>query len=220
MHYPAFTWLKQHGAQFQGELEKTWSEVTDAEARIIAGYHETMDADHPLGSLWAFHISTAIGQWCVAMRIGTLPLLESTLSVRNLSLDPAKTYLAFDFWAQKFLGEVRDSMKTSALAVGHCQVIAFREKLDHPQFLAYSRHVSMGAVGIQSQHWSGNALTLNVEGVTGATETYWVHVPAGQKCTSARIDNGPAAQVVSENGEVITIAVTFSRPDVVLTLIF
>jgi len=220
MHYPAFTWLKQHGAQFQGRLEKTWCEVSDDEARIIAGYHETMDADHPLGSLWAFHLSTSVGQWCVAMRIGTLPLRQSTLSVRHLGLDPAKTYLAFDFWAQKFLGEVRETMKAHSLAVGHCQVIAFREKLDHPQFLACSRHVSMGAVGIQSQHWCGNTLTLNVEGVTGSTETYWIHTSDGRKCISAHIDNAPASPVLSGNCEVAAIAVTFSKPAVVLTLVF
>jgi len=68
VHYAAFAWCKQHGAAFKADIKMDWDEVSDQDARILAGTCKTMDDDHPFASLWAFHINTAAGSWCVAYR--------------------------------------------------------------------------------------------------------------------------------------------------------
>ena len=208
VHYPAFAWTKQHGAAFKGEIEQTWDEVSEEEALILAGDHDTIHDDHPFASLWAFHIRTEIGQWCVALRVATLPLRASTLPLANLGLHPPKNYLAFDFWAEQYLGVVSGTIDVPALELGSCQVIAFRELSDHPQFLACTRHVSMGAISVQKQTWHEGTLTLELTGVPGTTETYWVHCPPGWKFDAA-IGDGADVSTKSPDDEALALLVNF-----------
>lgn len=214
-HYPAFAWTKQHGAAFKGEIERTWDEVSDEDAYTVAGDHDTMHDDHPLASLWAFHIRTEIGQWGVALRVATLPLRASTLPLANLGLHPQKTYLAFDFWAEQYLGIVSGSIDVPTLELGSCQVIAFRELGDHPQFLASTRHVSMGAVSVKKQTWAGETLTLELSGVPGTTETYWLHCPGAWKLNSV---DGERADVSVEPSEskAVALSVAFQSSQAVI----
>ena len=208
-HYPAFAWTKEHGAAFKAAIETEWEEVGEHEAYITAGEHDTMDDDHPLASLWAFHLNGAVGKWCVAMRAATLPLRESRLSLWDLGLDPEKVYAAFDFWSQRCLGRVSQVMDVPALDLGYCQVISLREVLDHPQYLASSRHVSMGAVGVSKQAWDGATLTLGIEGIADTTDTYWCHRPARWRLASAECE-GAAITLIGSEQEVDACSVSFS----------
>ena len=74
-----------------------------------------MDDDHPLASLWAFHMNTGEGAWCAAYRFATAPLRACRLSLSQLHLEPGSRYIAFDFWAQTYLGEVADGLVVPAL---------------------------------------------------------------------------------------------------------
>ncbi len=90
-------------------------------------------------------------------------------------------------------------------------VIALRETLDRPQFLATTRHVSMGAVSVKRQTWSDNTLTLELEGVPNTTEVYWVHRPQGWTLADVEADG---AQVAEDDiqGEAIGLRVRFAAP--------
>jgi hypothetical protein len=200
MHAPAFTWVKQHGAEFQGELERGWHPVSDAEARAIAGYHETNEAEHPFGSLWAFHIKRNWGAWCTLARIATLPLGDSEIRMEKLSLHPDMEYLAFDFWDERFLGTVSGSISVPGLTVGACQVIALRPKLDRPQFVASTRHVSMGAVDVQNETWSDGVLTLDLNLVVGSTERAFIHLPGAYALKQVKLEGGQLISQTCEDG--------------------
>jgi len=178
---PAFNWTKIHGFAFAKEKDKYATEskpTSEQEAYNMAGEWETLHDDHPFSTLWAIHLSTDIGCWCVAGRFAAIPLRASKLKLSNLSLDPGRDYLAFDFWNQAFVGRVRDEIECPALPLGHCQVIALRPALDRPQIVSSSRHISQDAISIKQQEWADNALTLTLSGVCGTSETYWLHVPA------------------------------------------
>jgi hypothetical protein len=181
--YAAFTWTKLHSFKVikDHDLRKPFAArpADDEEAYNMAGRWETLDDDHPFSSLWAIHLDTPVGRWCVVGRFASLPLRASKLKLANLGLDPGREYLVFDFWQQRFVGRVQGALACPALPLGHCQILAIRPVLERPQLLSSSRHVSQDAVSVRSQSWQGKGLALEVEGVCGTRETYWIHVPPG-----------------------------------------
>ena len=103
------------------------------------------------------------------------------------------------------------------LPLGHCQVIALREKLPHPQFLASSRHVSMDAVSVKSQHFDGAELTLDIEGLPGTQEEYFFHCPEGWSLDLAHVE-GAEGEIASPDGPCVALALSFKQPRVKLRL--
>ncbi len=186
--YAAFTWTKLHSFQVikDKDLRQPFAAqpAADEEAYNMAGAWETLNDDHPFSSLWAVHLATDIGRWCVVGRFASLPLRASKLKFTNLALDPAPEYLVFDFWKQQYLGRFRDEIDCPALPLGHCQILAIRPVLERPQLLSSSRHLSQDAVSVKAQLWANNELTLHLEGVRGTRETYWIHTPPGFKPAS------------------------------------
>jgi hypothetical protein len=181
--YAAFTWTKLHSFQVikDKDLRKPFAAqpTENEEAYNMAGEWETINDDHPFSSLWAIHLDTEVGRWCIASRFASLPLRAARVELSNLALDAEREYLVFDFWRQHFVGRIKNDLACPALPLGHCQILAIRPALDHPQLLSSSRHISQDAVSVKGQSWTENALVLELEGVSGTSETYWIHVPPG-----------------------------------------
>lgn len=177
--YAAYTWTKFHGFHVLQERPFDAETMTDEEARNQAGDWATIDAAHPFATLWAIHLDNAVGRWCVAGRFAAIALGAARLDFARLALQPGRDYLVFDFWQERYLGRFRGGVDVPALALGHCQVLAIRPALGHPQLLSSTRHVSQDAVSVRRQAWRGDTLELDLDGVCGTTESYWLHVPAG-----------------------------------------
>ncbi|MBT3193569.1 MAG: hypothetical protein HN341_13545 [Verrucomicrobia bacterium] len=180
--HPAYTWTKLHGfAVMSHEKPVDTDEITTEDALNMAGNSPTTEDDHPFSSLWSFHLKKADSRWCVMGRFATIPLHESTVDVADLGLDPAERYHAFDFWKEEYMGVIEGCIPARALELGACQIVGLRKIEIHPQFLASSRHVSMGAVDLVSETWESGRLQLAFEGIPTGVFTYWVHVPAGHE---------------------------------------
>jgi len=211
--FAAFTWTKLHSFQVLNEKPFEAEHMSDEDARAIAGRWPTVNDDHPFSSLWSLHLDTEVGRWAVLGRFATLPLRASKLPMENLSLDPERDYLAFDFWAEEYLGVVRGSLDLPEIKLGHCQIISLREALARPRFLSSTRHVSQDAISLKSQSWDDGKLTLGLEGVSGSTETYWVHAPKGFQVCGVE-GSGLEAKVTgktpdAKGGNAVAIDVTF-----------
>jgi hypothetical protein len=123
-------------------------------------------------------------------------------------LESDKEYLLFDFWAERFLGRVRDKFAVPALNFGESQILCVKKVLDHPQFLASTRHISMDAVSVISERWDKGELTVEFEGIPGTKETYWFHAPAGYRFSEIFTEGLTASP--KANGELIEVAVEFT----------
>jgi hypothetical protein len=211
MHYSAFPWTKQHGFEYKGEVENTGFDIDEEEAYEIAGESRTIRNNHPHSSLWSFHFANGIGQWCVALRIATVPLKASILNIKDCALNTDREYLVFDFWAQRFLGIASETLEVPALKLGECQVLCFREVKSRPQFLACSRHVSMGAASVKSQEWKDNTLTVILTGVPGSTETYWFDCTPRWQHTAIEVEGAGIKQDHAPCG-VLALDVIFNEP--------
>lgn len=219
MTFPAFTWTKLHG--FAVPREKPVAAETNEleDAAKMAGIHPTMHNDHPFSSLWSISISApGMNKWCVVGRFATSPLRKSMIPLKEFGVDPKKEYVAFDFWAENYLGRVRDKISVPELDLGHCQVIALREALDHPQFLASSRHISMDAVSVKSEKWTEKELVLELKGIPNTTETYWFHVPSA--FTIGNVAGEGLTATFRQEGELVSISVSFEKSEGLLTLRF
>ena len=92
-----------------------------------------------------------------------------TLNFAKAGLDPARDYLLFDFWKQQFLGKVHGEY-TVELPAHACQLVSIRTVENRPQLVGTDRHVTMGGVELQDEHWDsvGKELWLKV----GLVENY------------------------------------------------
>jgi hypothetical protein len=218
LSYQAYAWTKLHGVDFTGAIEYDWKEVNDEDAVIISGDHETMEDDHPLASLWAFHFSTAAGKWCVILRIANLPMRGSTVAMEKLGLDPDKEYAAFDFWSEKYLGMQKGSIELGSLELGFSQVIGFWEVLECPRLIGNTRHVSMGAVSVKEHTWHGDVLRAILAGVPDTHETYWLHTPAGWELLSADAEGAQVTVEPNGGAETTAFRIHFVTAEVAVSL--
>ena len=140
----------------------------------------------PDPELAVFHGSKQGEDWTVFGRFafaGSVPARE--VALHEVGLNSLTEYLAYDFWNDRFLGVVKGSVATEALAEGACQVIALRPLTGHPQVLGTDRHVLQGAVDLKDVKWDG--ATLSGKMLVGP-EREWsvsIYMPAGYEPVSS-----------------------------------
>ncbi len=103
---------------------------------------------------------------------------QRELELAGLGLDAKKTYLAFEFWTQKFLGEVVGKLPLHFVPA-QVNLVALREMTDVPQILGTDRHYTQGAIELENVAWNNTALTGQALGAPGMKWRMSVHVPSG-----------------------------------------
>ena len=85
---------------------------------------DLFERDRP--EIFALRVKKKFGEWLVLgiFNGDEKSPAEKTISLDRLGLDPGKTYVAFDFWRQKFFGELREQVLRPAgaglgCAAGH-----------------------------------------------------------------------------------------------------
>jgi hypothetical protein len=118
--------------------------------------------------------------WTVAARFGWGAKDAAEVDLGRLGLNPESSYLAYDFWEQKFLGIVTGKASFHALADGACQVVSFRPlQKARPQILGTDRHIGQGVVEIDSARWKDGVLSGQIRSVAGHPWKLWIYVPEG-----------------------------------------
>jgi len=72
-------------------------------------------------------------------------------SFERLGLDAKKSYDAFDYWGNQYLGRLSREIKVS-LPAGGCQVLSLRESSDHPQVVSVRGHLKCTTRGHFKMH--------------------------------------------------------------------
>lgn len=131
-------------------------------------------------SVFALRIQRPFGEWTVVgmFNASETEAIERTLPLGRLWLDPKKTYLAYDFWKERFYGEVTGELRVS-VAPASVVLLALHEKKNVPQVLSTDRHALQGALELEQVAWDPAAKTL--EGVSlgpaGTAHNVTVYVP-------------------------------------------
>jgi len=98
-----------------------------------------------------------------------------TLDLKRLGLDSARSYVAFDFWANRFLPNFTEKLDHTLEPAG-CRVLAIRPQADHPQLLSTSRHITQGLIDVTDERWNPDNRTLSGTSLVIAGDPYELRI--------------------------------------------
>ncbi len=103
-------------------------------------------------------------------------------STQQLGLPPAHRYVAFDFWADRFVPPLSDTLRAE-LPAASCRILSVRPESDVPQLISTSRHVTQGVVDVLAEAWDAPAATLRGASRVVAGDEYELRivVPTGDR---------------------------------------
>jgi len=127
-------------------------------------------------------------------------------SAGRIGLPPAKQYVGFDFWANKFVPPFESEVRAT-LPPGSCRVLAIRPVSDYPQLLSTSRHITQGMVDVTGETWDAASRTLSATSRLVANDPYELRivVPAGANSFRA------TGATVSAKDKAVGVTVTFTQ---------
>jgi hypothetical protein len=87
----------------------------------------------------------------------------------------AGTYLVYDYWNNRLIGETSSRVELSLQSCAST-VLAVHKKLDRPQFLSSSRHISQGAMDLLDLSWDKERSTLKGKSLVVKNDPYEITV--------------------------------------------
>jgi hypothetical protein len=137
--------------------------------------------------------------------------------LQRLWLEPNKTYLAFDFWKQQFIGELTGEIKVS-VQPGSVVLLTLHEKSGNPQFISTDRHVLQGAVEIEDVNWNESGKTISgiSTGPLNASHSVFVYVPQAHPWTwsgSGFFQDHDSYSLKLVDNNIIRVHVRFEKSD-------
>lgn len=151
--------------------------------RTMASHHATARPvdyfDHALANTWLVSDAASGVRRDV---IGVFNFYNTPLQVSHafgkLGLDPAKTYHAYDFWADQPLPDLKGSYQDT-IPANACRVIALRAVEGRPVLLSTSSHVTQGMVEVANEKWAANTLSGASRVIGGDPYELRIRVPDG-----------------------------------------
>jgi hypothetical protein len=139
---------------------------------------DLFERDRP--EIFALRVRKKFGEWLVLgiFNADKKSPAEKVIALDRLGLDAGKTYVAFDFWKQKFFGELRGRFSVQ-LEPASVVLLAIHERRGAPQLISTDRHVTQGGVELESVEW--NAATTTLSGVSlgpsGTEHSVYLYLP-------------------------------------------
>lgn len=139
-----------------------------------------------VATTFVWHIELPFARWSIValfnpdLRVSA----ERRFALRRLGLDPATTYLAFDFWKQRFVGEITNEL-CARVEPGSVTLLALHASTGAPQVLSTSRHVTQGAIELADVQWNAGERTLSgvSTGPPQCAHDVFVHIPGDHPWT-------------------------------------
>jgi len=137
-------------------------------------------------SIFALTIRKPFGTWTLLgfFNSSETEPLDRVVALDRCWLDPQKTYLAYDFWKERYIGEIQGNIKVRVPMAG-VVLLALHEKLERPQVLSTDRHVLQGAVELEDVSWDPDTGILQGVslGPAGTSHNVAVYVPDARRWT-------------------------------------
>ena len=156
--------------------------------------------------VWDLKISRPFGQWDVVALFNWEDEAHAiSTPLADLGL-PEGSYAAWEFWTASDLGTVADELALEVPARS-VRLVALHPLADHPQFLSTDRHVTQGGVSLLDCQWTGDALEVELDLVSGHAFTYRFRVPEGFAFLGAEAETGFAPEACL-TGQILSIRLT------------
>ena len=154
------------------------SQLFRVDAEVSGSGPRPFDAGYtPLCYLYSLEINRPFDSWLVLGRTG-----GDFREIRfpDLGLQPDREYLVFEFWTKTLNGIFKGGFDPGPISPKYkCQLFCIRERENHPQLIATSRHISCGGYELRDVSWDGKVLAGTSDLVAGDPYIIYVYEPAG-----------------------------------------
>jgi len=106
----------------------------------------------------------------------------------NIKLPEADHYVGFDFWGNKFIPKISDSISVH-LPPGGCKIISIRPAASHPQLISTSRHLRQGVIDLKEENWNGKNRILSGKSSVIGGEVYELRIVIPEGSDNYTIEN-------------------------------
>ncbi|MBK8946819.1 MAG: alpha-galactosidase [Ignavibacteriae bacterium] len=133
-------------------------------------------------------IKKSFAEWnVVGIFNPTEDLIEKEITFERLWLNPKTIYLGYDFWMEKFVGEISNSLKIKLLPQS-VTLLSLHEKTGNPQFISTDRHILQGAHEVENIFWSSEKNTISGTslGILKTSHNVAIYIPGGQNWVQGR----------------------------------
>jgi hypothetical protein len=165
-------------------------------------------------------VDRPFGAWNIVAVFNFGPVSDEFTAVldaeKDLRLDPAKTYLLYEFWSRKFLGTFRGTFRSRAISQKDCDVYCVVEKKDRPILLSTTRHVRQMAFDVKSVVWDDAAKQLRgiSRAVSGDPYQLRIYIPDAYHFDSVDLPHDLKATTTTDGSLLIVDYTTSADNDV------
>jgi hypothetical protein len=142
-----------------------------------------------------------------AAKRGEVGAITIKLDLAQLGLPSDIQLVGFDFWAKEFVKPFTGT-QSFTLPAGSCKVLALRKRLDRPQLVSTSRHVTQGLVDVVKVDWDGSKHVLRGKSKLVADDPYEIRI-ARNGAKFVGVSASASAEVMPDGDNV---RVTLHRP--------
>jgi len=134
----------------------------------------------PVCPWWLMELDRPFEHWSVLshLNFGEQPLPAASVRFRDLGLSDDQ--LVWEFWTRKLVTVNMGGFEVEALGPRGTRTYAIRPRLDRPQLLSTSRHISQGGADLEDVTWNASTRTLSGRSRVVIDDPYElaIHVPA------------------------------------------
>ena len=113
-----------------------------------------------------------------------------------MGLDPVKSYHAFDYWDNHYLGKIKGNL-SERLPAASCRVLALRESKNHPQLLSTSRHITQGLMDVSAESWNPRENEIRGRSSVVADDSYELRIVCPKEFNVASVSQDDQTAMVS-----------------------
>ena len=187
-----------------------------------------MDVAYPVdlfvrrpAQIWNMPVERPFGKWCVLavfnwIGAGRGPFTTTLDAARDLRLDPAKEYIAYEFWSKQLIGTFQGKFAPRAVSPYDCDVYSIVEKQDHPVLISTSRHVRQMAFDIKNLTYDSRQRIINGTSRAVAGDPYQlrIYVPDGFTAKSVQLSDNLAGTMKTDSNLLMVDFTTTTAKDV------
>jgi hypothetical protein len=188
----------------------------------------TMDVSYPVdlfdrkpARVWNMPVERPFGKWNVLAVFnytgkGDRKFTTSLDAAKDLRLDPAKVYIAYEFWSKQLIGTFQGKFNTRPLSPYDCDIYSIVEKQDHPALISTSRHVRQMAFDIKDLAYDGPQRVLRGTSRAVAGDPYQLRIflPDGFTAKGVELSDNLAATMKTDGNLLMVDFTTSTGKDV------
>ncbi len=186
--------------------------AVDPSWHLLTFYNTTLE-----GATWSSDWMSLLNQEKAAGRLVPAEIgadLSRDPAFGGLGLDPQKSYYVYDFWNERFVGQIAGSARLQEeLRPGEARMYSIHEVQPHPQFISTNRHIMQGYLDMESCRWHGLRRILAGRSKVIGGETYKVIVATNGRTPIACKAKGATARIEAYDASSGLAALAIDRPD-------